>query len=239
MRYACGYLTQRGCQIVTSPAPDATHLLLPVPSFEPDGRIRGGGVLEHILSDLPENITVVGGNLNHPALATYRKIDLLQLQDYLAENAAITADCALRIAGKQLPVTYAGSKILILGWGRIGKCLADKLKALGAEVTVAARKDSDLAMLRALGYRVSNITQLGPELIRYRIIFNTVPATVLTQEQVEFCQEECLFVELASKDGIDAKNVLIARGLPGKLAPESSGLLIGKTLMTQIQEERK
>ena len=52
---ACGYLSARGFQIVGDAAPDVTHLMLPIPSFESDGRIRGGGILEHILADLPED----------------------------------------------------------------------------------------------------------------------------------------------------------------------------------------
>ncbi len=236
LRFACGYLARRGYQIVRVPAPDATHLLLPVPSFEPDGRIKGGGILENILADLPETVTVVGGNLNHPALNTYKKLDFLCQSGYLAENAAITADCALQIARTQLPVVYTNCRVLVLGWGRIGKCLAEKLRALGAHVTVAARKESDLAMLRALGYETRSIDTLGAELLRYRVIFNTAPAPVLSREQLGFCCKECLLVELASTNGMDGEHILVARGLPGKLAPESSGLLIANTLMSQLRE---
>ena len=224
-------LLDRGITVTDTPAPDVTHLLLPVPSFEADGRIKGGGMLEHILANLPENITVIGGFLQHPFLAGYKTIDLLSDPYYLAHNAAITADCAIRIAGKHLPIVFHGSCVLIIGWGRIGKCLADQLKAMGARVCVAARKESDRAMLRALGFCTEDPAELGPSLMRYRAIFNTAPQPVLSQEQLQYTQPGCLLIDLASKCGIDSKQVIWARGLPGKDAPESSGMLIAKTAL--------
>lgn len=230
-------LCERGVIVTDIPAPDVTHLLLPVPSFEADGRIKGGGMIEHILTDLPEHITVIGGLLHHPFLTGYKTIDLLTDPYYLAQNAAITADCAIRIAGKQLPIVFHGCPMLIIGWGRIGKCLANQLKAMGARVCVAARKEADRAMLRALGFCTEEPAKLGPSLMRYRVIFNTAPQPVLSAEQLQYASPDCLLIDLASKCGIDSKNVIWARGLPGKDTPESSGMLIAKTVLRLIQKE--
>lgn len=231
LRFARQQLYDRGVTLAETPAPDVTHLLLPVPSFEADGRIKGGGVLEHILADLPEKITVIGGNLQHPALAGYKTIDLLQDAQYLAQNAAITADCAIRIAAANLPVVFSQCPVLIVGWGRIGKCLAAQLQAMDAKVTVAARKEPDRAILRALGFCTEDPAHFGHSLMRYRVIFNTVPFPVLNKTQLVHCQPECVLIDLASKAGIDSNNVIWARGLPGKDAPESSGSLITKTVI--------
>lgn len=231
LTYALQRLEALGCSIADSPTDAVTHLLLPVPSFDQNGQIRGGGDLKQILSSLPKSVTVVGGNLQHPLLEDYNTLDLLQDALYLSQNAAITADCAIQIARNHLPVVLRGCPVLILGWGRIGKCLAQMLKAAGAEVTVAARKEADLAMLQALGYRVEKINKMQYSLMRYRLIFNTAPAEVLSKEQVSLCREDCIKVELASTAGIAGDNVIIARGLPGKDAPESSGMLIAKTVI--------
>ena len=234
LTYACRNLSDRGVEIANSPAAKVTHLLLPVPSFDADGRIKGCGHPESVLADLPKNITVIGGNLTHPALQAYKTIDLLQDPTYVAVNAAITADCAIRIAGNNLPVVFQDCPVLIIGWGRIGKCLAAQLKALGANVTVSARKEADRGMLQALGYGTKSPDQLTHCLMRYRIIFNTVPAPVLSEEQVAHCQDDCVKIDLASVLGIAGKNVIWARGLPGKDAPESSGALIAKTILRLI-----
>ena len=234
LRYACKYLSDRGFQLLTDAAPDVTHLLLPVPSFESDGRIRGGGILEHILTDLPKDITIIGGNLDHPALSGYHMLDLLLDAEYVAKNAAITADCAIRLAGQQLPVIWDGCRVLILGWGRIGKCLAAQLKAMGAQVIVSARKESDRALIQALGCRSIETAKPEAELPHCRVVFNTIPEDVLSQEQTAMCQPGCLLIDLASKKGMAGKDVSHARGLPGKDTPESSGALIARTVIRII-----
>lgn len=234
LMHACRNLSERGIEIVDAPAPDVTHLLLPVPSFEADGRIKGGGILEHILTDLPEHVCVIGGNLSHPALRNYAIIDLLQDPLYVAENAAITADCAIRIAGSNLPVIFKSCPVLVLGWGRIGKCLTAQLKAMGADVTVAARKEPDRAMLRALGYGAVSCEGLNRCLARYRVIFNTVPAPILSESQLKYCRPDCLKIDLASQKGIAGSDVIWARGLPNQDTPESSGWLIAKSIVRKL-----
>lgn len=237
LTFARQILLQRGFEITPQPAPDVTHLLLPVPSFEADGRIKGGGIPAHILADLPEDITVVGGNLRSLSLHGYATMDLLRDSQYVAENAAITADCAIRIAREQMAVIWRKCPVLVIGWGRIGKCLADQLKALGADVTVAARKDADLAVLRALGYGSENSLNLTPS--RYRVIFNTVPAAVLSKAQCKTCDPNCIKIELASKPGIDDLNVISALGLPAKYAPETSGRLIADTFVRLLKRKER
>lgn len=228
LKYARRALERRGYGFIDHFSPDITHLLLPVPSLAPDGTIKGGGRLEDLLPCLPESIAVIGGNIRVPG---YQTIDLLQDPFYLAENAAITAHCAISLAAEKLPVVLAGCPVLIIGWGRIAKCLALLLKGLGAEVTVAARKEADRAMAQALGL---NAAEICHPLSRYRVIFNTAPAPVISDAQK--CREDCLKIELASQLGIAGEDVIWARGLPGKDAPESSGELIAATIIKLLEK---
>lgn len=228
---AATLLERRGCNVTTVPGDQVTHLLLPVPSFERDGTIKGGGDITQILSTLPANITIIGGNLRQDTAAAYKTIDLLRDELYLAENAAITAHCAIREALCRLPATLQNCQVLVIGWGRIGKCLAELLKAMGASVTVAARKETDRAMLRALGYGAVDPGTLGHALMRFRVIFNTVPLLILGPEQLRHCRKDCLKIDLASQPGIAGEDVIWARGLPGKDAPETSGDLIARAVI--------
>lgn len=220
LKYAASALWSMGWEYDAS----AKNLLLPVPSFDSECRIIGGGRIEDILA---EDMTVIGGNLQHKALAAHRCIDLLQDPVYLAENASITAYCALRYAENNLSVITRGCPVLVIGWGRIGKCLADLLHRVGAEVSVYARKEQDRAMIQALGY--SPVSQLDSNafLCHFRVIYNTVPQPVLQDTLVS---KDAVLVDLASVSGISGNRVIWARGLPGKDAPESSGLLIAKTV---------
>lgn len=231
LQYAVAELKRRGCQVCTTPNGKITHMLLPVPSFTPDGTVPGCGALEDVLSKLPKDIIIMGGNLQRPQLKEYTTIDLLQDPLYLAENAAITAHCAIRIAMDILPCTLQNCPVLVVGWGRIGKALADLLKKLGANVSVAVRKESDRAMLLALGYDSEILTPPAYGLARYRLIFNTVPAMVLPEAWLEYCQPDCLKIDLASVPGIGGADVVWARGLPNKYAPETSGALIARTVL--------
>ncbi len=234
-RYAAAFLKKQGVALVDHPSPEVTHLLLDVPSFGPDGALRSGAALEPLLEMLPPGITVVGGGLGHPVLRDHQKLDLLTDAAYLAQNAAITAECALGVAGQELKITFAGCPVLVIGWGRIGKCLGRLLQALGAQVTVAARKETDRAMIRALGMNAADTGSLDSLLPGLRLIYNTVPEPVLGREQTARCRE-CLLIDLASRPGIQGDGVIWARGLPGRRAPESSGALIAQTFWKHTGE---
>ena len=228
--YCGGVLKAAGLPLAGRPEEAVTHLVLPVPSFGPDGTIQGGGDIAALLEKLPRDITVVGGRLDHPALAAYRKIDLLQEDAYTAANANITAHCAVKLAMNKLPVIFAGLPVLVIGWGRIGKCLAQLLRQMGAEVTVAARNSKDRAMLGALGYRC--IGTENPDLLPYRVVFNTVPVMLSPQSP-----GDALKIDLASQLGLGSLDVVWARGLPGKEAPESAGRLMARRIIHILKED--
>lgn len=230
-RFAASQLRNQGLNITDSPGKHVRYLLLDVPSLGANRQLRGGGSLEKLLMDLPTDILVCGGNLTHPALDGYETVDFLKDERYLCENAYITAECALDVALPYLKRTIRGCPVLIIGWGRIGKCLSQLLKNLGADVTVAARNPKDRALIHALGYSPVSMEEI-PELIHsVRLLYNTVPAPVPNAERLSLCAEDSIKIELASRDGLSGDDVIIARGLPGLHMPESSGKLIADTFL--------
>ena len=229
--WAADELKRLGQTVTDTPGENTTHLLLGVPCKQPEHE------LTDLLGQCPEHITILGGNLNKPVFAGYRCMDLLQDETYLWKNAAITAQIAMTLAARQLIVTWEDTNVLILGWGRIGQCLAKNLTALGARVTVAARKETHRAQIAALGYTALNIAELSYQLSRFRAIFNTVPAPVLSFDQMRLCRKDCVKLELASYDGMAGSDILTARGLPGTYAPETNGKLIAATVLRLCMEE--
>lgn len=223
LAHAVEKLKETGYSFVEKPDESVTDLLLPVPSFDADGMIKGSGLLDDILPKLPRNVNVIGGNLRRPVLYSYPKVDLLTDSFYLAENASITAYCTLGIITSHLPVSLKKCKVLIVGWGRIGKCLSHILKGLGCYITVAARNPEDRAMAKAIGFDAIDTT--FNKLADYRIIINTVPNLLLPN-----CKNSALKIDLASTPGITGEDVLWERGLPNRYAPESSGQLIAQSI---------
>lgn len=222
LRAAAETLKSKGYTVVDRPCDRVTHILFPVPTKE-------------LNTDLLPGATIIGGNL--PEIPGRKTIDLLKNPYYLADNAAITAYCTLGLLMEKLPVVLRGCKILIIGWGRIAKCLSALLWALEADITVAARKPEDRAIAHALGYQVLDIQGLGHELNNYRVICSTPPQPVLDEEQLSHCREGCLKIDLASSPGLSGEDVIRARGLPGLRAPESSGRLIAKTVIKMLDRK--
>lgn len=131
----------------------------------------------------------------------------ITLHDYFAReelavaNAVPTAEGAIQIALEELPITLHGAKVLVIGFGRLGRVLAPRLAALGARVSVAARKWADLAWIQAQGYGVEHTEQLKGWLCGYDLIINTVPARVLEEDALQDLERSCLVIDLASKPG--------------------------------------
>lgn len=221
--HARNLLQSWGYDLSPIPNDHVTHLLLPVPSFSEPGIVKGGRKLKDILKDLPENLTILGGNLGE---LPYRTGDFLKDEYYLAENAAITAHCALKRIVAQFPGILQHVPVLIIGWGRIGKHLAAMLRSLGADVTVAARKESDRYALKRQQYTAVDPAKWEPK--EYTIIINTAPAPVMTQAEA---RKDALLMDLASVRGIAGDRVDHALALPGKDAPQESGNLIAKTAL--------
>ena len=162
-------------------------------------------------------------------------MDLLRDEEYLAKNAAVTAECALRVAYPLLPTVLPESPALVIGWGRIGKCLTKLLSVLGCPVTVAARNPAHRAMAAALGISAVDIPQVPDILPGIRLLLNTVPAPMLDADILDK-YTRCVKIDLASSPGLNGCDIVYARGLPGQYAPESSGRLIAQTIARHFRE---
>lgn len=171
-------------------------------------------------------------------------IDIMKREELAVLNTISTAEGAIEIAISNTNKIIHGSEVLILGFGRIGKVLARKMAGLSAKVTCAARKDEDLAWIRAYGHNETNINALGENLSQYDIILNTVPHLVLNKERLQYVKKDALLIDLASNPGgIDKKEakelklkLVWALALPGKVAPVTTAEFIKDTIYNIIKE---
>ena len=166
--------------------------------------------------------------------------DYLRCEDFALRNAELTAEgavgCLLQGEG-----ALRGSRVLLVGFGRIGKLLARKLCALGALVTVAARRPEDRALAELLGCRALRIPETGSA--QWDAVVNTVPATLFGAEELAAFGAARL-VELASPPyGFDpaaaaalGKPIELLSGLPGKCAPVAAAAALRDTIYSVLED---
>lgn len=173
--------------------------------------------------------------------------DYSEREEFAVLNAVATAEGAIQTMMQELPVTISGLKCLVIGYGRVGKVMAHKLRGCGAEVSVSARRDAHKAWIRVMGYKSEDTGALRGRLEGYDAVINTVPALVLTRELLSELKEGCLCIDLASKPGgIDFPaaaelgiKALWELGIPGKVAPVTSGIIIKETVLNILRERGK
>lgn len=190
--------------------------------------------------------TVCGGMLQRLTASSslWREIepeDYYRREELAVGNAIPTAEGAVGIAIREYPGTINGAKCLITGFGRIGKNLAIILRGMGAEVFCAARKKADLMQMRAFGVQPLTYREISR---RFDLIFNTVPAKVLTSPVLMQQTRDTLIIELASAPGgIDLKraeelhlHVIDAPSLPGRVAPKTAAEYIKEAVYNILEE---
>lgn len=151
-------------------------------------------------------------------------------------NAVPTAEGTLELIMRETDVTVNGLRVLVLGFGRVGEALAIRLKCLGAEVTVANRGERRRQQAKSHGFALCSWHDLSTGLQAADVVVNTVPAPVLGKDLLKALSPGALVVDLASGSGgtdfaaaadLGIK-ALHALSLPGKVAPKSSGQILGR-----------
>ena len=186
---------------------------------------------------------IMGGRLSEKVKALFdvyslRWIDYSLCPEFEILNAVPTAEGAIQIAMEEFPFTLHNSRVIGTGYGRVGKALASRLKALGAKTTVAARSAAQRAEAEGAGLDTIMLEKLCDKAHTCQILFNTVPACVCTKSVLGRLPSSSGIIDLASKPGgvdLDAAktfgvNVIWALGLPGKVAPVSAGEIIKETV---------
>lgn len=194
--------------------------------------------------------TVFGGRCSslvraHALEYDVRLLDHFDREEEVILNVIPTVEGALQLAMSETPYTIHGSSVLVCGYGRIGKLLAQRLQALGASVCVTARKERDFAWCEAFGITHRHVSELADTVGEYQLIFNTVPHLLFDGAVLNEMSADSLLIDLASlPGGVDfsyaaatGKRAIQALGLPGKVAPRTAGEIICNTILGMYKEE--
>ncbi len=199
------------CENLCEAASCSRYIVLPLPVSEGNGLLRtplydgtifAGDVIRHITADQ----MLFGGKLPQELCemleqATLPYVDYAKRDEFAAANAVPTAEGAIEIALRETPFTLNGANCLVTGFGRISKILAHFLQGLGAHVTVAARRFSDLSTISAFGYTAVHTKDIPGVISDFQIIFNTVPALLFNENTLALAAKDVLLIDLASKPG--------------------------------------
>lgn len=168
-------------------------------------------------------------------------IDYLALDEFAVLNAVPTAEGAIAKAITDTDFCLWKSRVLIIGYGRIGKILADRLRNFKCDLTVSARKKSDFAMLDALSIKHIHTNEAAKLSNSYDVIFNTIDVTVFKDNLKELkrpyiydlSSKGCIDIEAAAKSGVKAVKL---PGIPGKTAYITAGKIIAQTVIDSVKE---
>ena len=206
---------------------------------------------EDLLTALWPGQTLCGGRFSQAtSLAAVRAglqvCDLMARRDFTVGNAALTAEGAVGLLIGESPRSLWKGKALVTGWGRIASQLAPRLRALGCETRVAARKAGDRAEAEGLGLGSSRMEEIADRAGELDFLVNTVPAQVLSREVLEHMRPDAVLLELASEPGFDRQlaeelglRAVYAPGLPGRSAPCAAAGLMRDTIFAVIREREE
>ena len=204
--------------------PQADYILLPLPLEQ------SGLPLAQLLGAAKPGALALGGKVTDGAMTIARAAGV-ELVDYFARPELRSR-------------TLWGAAVLVLGFGPVGRALAVRLAALGARVTVAARRPVQRAMAEEFGLRAVPLTELAAAAAAFDTVVNTIPAPVLTAAELAALPKGCLIVDLASKPGGTdfaaarrlGHTALHALSLPTVWAPETAGEALARTVQAILQE---
>lgn len=152
-------------------------------------------------------------------------VNYMSNREYLIANAELTAEGLLSYLILNTPFALNGANALILGFGRCGSAIAKRLHVLGCRVDAYDLVPKHLENPKS-----------------YDFIINTIPAQVLTEEQLKPLRQDCILFDIASspggydEDAVSRLGLKLIRcpGIPGYTAPKSAGYTLGALALSYL-----
>lgn len=175
-------------------------------------------------------------------------IPLFNRDDVAIYNSIPTAEGTIMMAIEHTDYTIHSSRVIVVGFGRVGNTVASKFSALGAKVSVCARSIMDLARITEMGHTAILLDKLHEHTQTCDLLINTIPAQVVTKESIQQLPTHAFIIDLASKPGgtdfdyAQQRGIkaILAKSLPGIVAPRTSGKIMADVIKQFLnnKEER-
>lgn len=160
-------------------------------------------------------------------------LDVMQDSMVASKNAIATAEGTIAECIKQMPINLENAHVIVMGFGKCGKAIAEKLYCMGANVSVVARSEQARSLAQYFGFMDYPMDADIP-FDEADAVINTIPAPVLGEKELSQLTPDAIVIDIASapggcdfsyckEKGIHYKHAL---GLPGIYAPKSSAEIL-------------
>ena len=222
-------------------------VILPVPMTR-DGltvnspKISAKIEISKLLDICPANKSVLGGSVPNEFMKKYTNIyDYAKSERFSQRNARLTAEGTLSQMIAKSSGTMYGSKVLIVGGGKIANAIIPLIKPFTDDITVAARRDEVRRRFLQMGCKAIDTADLSLDGFDY--IVNTVPYPLIDENVLKTAKLDAVMLDLATNPcGIDfdaAEKLNISAyllpGVPGKCSPYAAARVIADEIKTILK----
>lgn len=231
-------------------------IILPVPGTNLEGHVETifsnekVVLIEEMLMKTPAHCTIYSGISNAYLTGITKKanrklVQLFERDDVAIYNSIPTVEGTIMMAIQHTDFTIHGSRVAVLGLGRVGMSVARTFQALGAKVKVGARKSEHLARITEMALEPFHLNNVVAEVKDVDILINTIPMMVVNATVISKMPAHTLIIDLASKPGgtdfryAEKRGIkaLLAPGLPGIVAPRTAGQILANVLSQLLQDD--
>lgn len=222
-------------------------LILPIPVSKIAAQDRLNDILN---KNLINGTLVLGGCFSEEQRQLLKRrdihyLDFMKEEIVTEENAVATAEGVIAELVNKSPYNIDEAKVIVTGYGCCGKAIAKRLAALGARVTVLARRREARKAAKKDGFYAADFAFGPEEAMGAAMLVNTVPAQVVTRTIIRELPRDAYILDIASAPGgcdfdcareygIRADLVL---GIPGKYAPKESAYILGRAIERFMHRE--
>ncbi|QUI23031.1 hypothetical protein HZI73_12350 [Vallitalea pronyensis] len=178
--------------------------------------------------------------------------DIVEANEFAILNSVPTAEGVLSMMIEYSSITLAGSKCLVLGYGRCGSTLARLASRLNMDVYVASADEEELMIatinrcktakiqdgqLKVIDYVQGDTLEEGRvlQLESFNYVINTIPV-VLLDIHINKQLEDYMFIDIANVYEDNNNKFINARGVPGKYSPKTAGKIITGVVIKEIND---
>ena len=160
------------------------------------------------------------------------------------ENAIPTTEGIIADLVTNTEITINNAKIMVIGFGNIGKYLIKILREMGADIVVGVEREADFDKLNNMNFTsfYTSSKQMNRHLVNTDMIVNTAPSLVITEDHIKYFKKDVYILDVASAPyGIDM-NALAGCGIPykiyssipSKVAPKTAGKILTKKINSTV-----